>query len=78
MPEHDHHGLVGGGSQPDGRIAATLLERIRMKNPGSMQGGSTKAYARRLLGSMSTKGMLTSVMSRWLAVDQAPARGGGA
>jgi len=26
MPEDDHHGPVGGGSQPDWRVAATLLQ----------------------------------------------------
>ena len=26
VTEHHHHGPVGGGSQPDGRVTATLLQ----------------------------------------------------
>ena len=33
MPEDDHHGPVGGGSQPDGRIAATLLQSVVDEEP---------------------------------------------
>ena len=33
VPEHHHHGPVGRGRQPDGRVAATLLQGSADEEP---------------------------------------------